>query len=61
MDVQVYREGTLVIDLVDAAKMELVWRASAENAVDEDDAPPRAEERLADAVHRMFQVYPPAE
>ena len=60
IDVRAYRAGTLVLDLVDAATMCLVWRASADGAFRKDDTPKDAEERMREAVHRMLGVYPPA-
>jgi hypothetical protein len=59
IDVRAYRTGTLVLDLVDAATMRLVWRASAESVIRKKDTPKDTEERVADAVHRMLQAYPP--
>ena len=60
IDVRGYRAGTLVLNLVDAATMCLVWRASADGAFRKNDPPDRVEERMYEAVRRMFEVYPPA-
>jgi hypothetical protein len=60
IDVRAYRAGTLVLDLVDAATMRLIWRASAEGVFRKDDDPGSAEVRMNEAVQRMLEVYPPA-
>lgn len=60
VDVRAYRAGTLVVDLIDAASMRLIWRASADGVFREKDAPKNTEERMNEAVHRMLEVFPPA-
>jgi Domain of unknown function (DUF4136) len=59
IDVSTYTEGTLIVDLVDAASKELVWRGSATGTVDPSASPEKREQRLNDAVARMFSNYPP--
>jgi hypothetical protein len=59
IDVSTYTEGTLIVDLVEAASKELVWRGSAVGTVDPSASPEQREERLNDAVARMFANYPP--
>jgi hypothetical protein len=53
--------GTLIIDLVDAKKKELVWRGVASDTLNTD--PSRSaedrEKRLRDVAERMFANYPP--
>lgn len=57
--VHTYPRGTLVIDLWDAETGNLVWRASATDAIR---APrPRRDTRLADLVQAMFSGYPSGE
>ncbi len=55
-DVYQYREGTLVLDLVDARTKQLVWRGTAtgtaSNAAD-------ARAKIDAAVQQMLQKYPP--
>jgi len=51
-----YTEGTLVIDLRDAAARALVWRAIA---VEEKHDPSKIQERLEPMIHKAFQKYPP--
>jgi hypothetical protein len=60
IDVRAYRAGTLVLDLIDAATMRLVWRASAEGVFRKDDAQELADERMTGAIRRMLEAYPPA-
>jgi len=59
IDVSTYTEGTLIVDLVEAAGKELVWRGSATGTVDPSASPEKRERRLNDAVARMFTQYPP--
>jgi hypothetical protein len=59
IDVYHYREGSLILDLIDAETMHLVWRASAEKTIDKKPAPEQAERSIGQAVSRMFQTYPP--
>jgi hypothetical protein len=51
-----HTEGTLVIDLRDASKRELVWRAVA---VEEKNEPAKIAERLDEMVKKSLQRYPP--
>jgi hypothetical protein len=51
--------GTLIIDLVDGARKELVWRGTAENAHKEDTAQEKLNETLDKAITKVFEKYPP--
>jgi len=51
-----YTQGTLVIDLRDAAKREPVWRAIA---TAEKNTPADVEKKLDDMVRKSFDKYPP--
>ena len=51
-----YTEGTLIIDLRDTSKRELVWRAVA---VEEKGDPSKIADRLDDMVRKSFDKYPP--
>ena len=51
-----YTEGTLIIDLRDTSKRELVWRAVA---VEEKGDPTKIADRLDDMVKKSFEKYPP--
>ena len=54
--VESYKEGTLIIDLVDAERRELVWRGTATGAVSD---LTQAEKKLFGAVGRIFEAFPP--
>ena len=51
-----YTQGTLVIDLRDASKRELVWRAIAS---EEKNNPVDVERKIEDMVRKSFDKYPP--
>lgn len=51
-----YTEGTLLLDLRDAKKHELVWRAIA---VEDDSDPLKIKDHLADMVRKSVEKYPP--
>ena len=54
-DVRNYRDGTLIIDLIDAAKKELVWRGVATDTFQ-----PGAEaSKVAEAIDKTLGEYPP--
>ncbi len=55
--VESYKEGTLIIDLVDAERRELVWRGTATGAVSD---LRQTEKKLFGAVERIFEVFPPS-
>ena len=52
--VQGYREGTLVVEVSDAATRRLVWYGSATAVVN----PSLRDERMPDAMHRVFASFP---
>jgi len=49
--------GTLVVDLVDAEKQELVWRGMASDTVA--NKPQKSEKKIRKAVSKMFNRFPP--
>ncbi|MEN8151623.1 MAG: DUF4136 domain-containing protein [Planctomycetota bacterium] len=51
-----YLEGTLMVDLVDAEKNELVWRGRATGVVGDYE---HQESRIREAVTKIFERYPP--
>jgi hypothetical protein len=51
-----YTEGTLIIDLRDTSKRELVWRAVA---VEEKGDPAKIADHLDDMVRKSIDKYPP--
>lgn len=60
VDVRNVPVGTLVVDLVDRARNEAVWRGIAEGTVDQNATPQESEQRINEAVARMFSHFPPA-
>jgi hypothetical protein len=57
LSVEVFREGRLVVDIVDAARKELIWRGTAVDTISEDTSKNRA--KIQKAVEKMFKQYPP--
>jgi len=56
-DVRRYREGTLVLGIVDRARDEIVWSGWAEGIVSEPGA--ASEEVIREAVTKMLEGFPP--
>jgi hypothetical protein len=54
-----YKEGTIVIEVVDYKSNELVWKSAAEGALTGLDNPEDAEECVTSAVKRMLEDFPP--
>ena len=59
VDVRNVRVGTLVVDLVDRAKGEAVWRGIAEGTIDQNSTPQGSEAHINAAVEKLFREYPP--
>ena len=51
--------GTLMVDLIDTKAKELVWRGSASRIVDADETPKVREEKVQEAVNKLFDGLPP--
>lgn len=60
IDKRYYREGALVVDLIDASTMWLVWRGVASGARDEKAGPEEMTERVREAARKLLASYPPA-
>jgi hypothetical protein len=54
-----YEEGTLIIDMVESADMELVWRGMAQAALPYNPDPIRMEQGVKVAIERILDKYPP--
>ena len=54
-----YTEGTLVIDLVDAEKKEMVWRGMGTGIVKRYKNPEDAQRNIDKIVDRIMQGFPP--
>lgn len=59
VDVYGYREGTLVIDVIDSEKRELVWRGVAQKALSESKTPEQRQKNLDDIIKKLFANFPP--
>ena len=55
VDVREYRDGTLLIDLVDAATHKLVWRGAATDTF----SPGAEAETISNAIKKTLAYYPP--
>lgn len=51
--------GTLVIDMADAAKGQLVWRGIGVKEVDTQAKPEKRDKSIASAIKKIFKNYPP--
>jgi hypothetical protein len=56
VDVHRYKEGTLILDIVDAGEKQLVWRGTARGAIYN---PREMEAKILEAVTEIFKVFPP--
>jgi len=56
VEVTKYKEGTLIIDIIDARLKELIWRGSAVGAVY---SAGDLDRKLTDAVGRLLEHFPP--
>jgi hypothetical protein len=52
--------GTMVIDLVDRGRKEVVWRARANDVIRADRSNEQRDQTLAAVIQQMFAGYPPA-
>ncbi len=55
----VYREGTLIVDVVDPDGTTLLWRASVQDVVERSATPEKRERRIREYVRRMLERFPP--
>jgi uncharacterized protein DUF4136 len=51
--------GTLIVDLVDAQRKELVWRGTGSDTLNPQRSPEEKEKALREALAKMFENYPP--
>ncbi len=59
MDSYSYREGTLIIDLMDAKNNNLVWRGWASSVLNDNDID-LSETKITEAVLKILQQFPPS-
>lgn len=53
------KEGTLVVDFVDAKTRSLLWRATASGAVDPAATPEQQQQRIDEVIAEMLKRFPP--
>ena len=56
---RVYTEGSLTIDIFDAAKKELIWRGTAVETIEPSASPRERDELVGGAVSDLFDGFPP--
>jgi hypothetical protein len=61
IDVSYYTQGSLIIDLVDNAKDELIWRGIGTAVVQDRGTPEERQKFIDEAVAKILEQYPPAE
>jgi Domain of unknown function (DUF4136) len=54
-----YVDGTLFIDMIDAAKKQLVWQGRGTRTIEPDANQERREKNISSAVKQIFMKYPP--
>ena len=60
-EVREYEQGTLVIDIVDAARNTLVWRGAGEARLRNDPTPEQTSQRVHEAVAEILGRFPPGQ
>jgi hypothetical protein len=60
IDVSYYTQGSLIIDLVDNAKDELIWRGIGTAVVQDHGTPEERQKFIDEAVAKILSQYPPA-
>ena len=59
VEIYQYQEGTLIIDVINAAKKELVWRGSATAVSEPDLSPDKRTQKINKAVAKIMEKFPP--
>jgi hypothetical protein len=60
IDVYNYKEGTLIIDMIDAGTNQLVWRGAGQKALDDGkQTPQKSDELIRKVVGKIMSQYPP--
>ena len=57
--VREYVEGTLILDIIDASKDELIWRGWASKALAHDPKPEKVDHYVFEAVGKILEGFPP--
>ena len=61
VDVYQYKQGTLVLDIIEAKSKDLIWRGVAQGTIQERATPEEREEKLGLAVGKLLDNFPPTE
>jgi len=56
---QTYDEGTLILDIVDAKKKELIWRGSANGVLDPSASAEQKSENVSKTITKILEDFPP--
>jgi hypothetical protein len=56
-----FEEGTFMLDMVDTASQQLVWRGIAEGVLEENPSPASLDKSVNDMITRLLQKFPPPE
>ena len=59
VDVYQYKQGTLVLDVIEATSKNLIWRGVAQGTLQERATPEEREEKLGQAVTKLLDNFPP--
>ena len=54
-------EGTLIIDIIDAKRNELMWRGSAQAELKKQQSPEEGQEELNEVVAKILEPFPPGQ
>jgi hypothetical protein len=55
-----YQEGTLILDFVNPATKQLMWRGVAKKVLSEKTTPEKSEQGISKAVQKILEKYPPS-
>lgn len=59
IDVEEYIEGTMFVDMIDAAKKQLVWQGRGIGTIDPEASSQKREKNINHAIQQIFLKYPP--
>jgi len=58
-EVHRYKEGTIVVDVITPKDRRLVWRGTAQGAVEKDLTPDERQKRIREVVSEILEEFPP--
>ena len=56
---KVFEQGTVVLDLMDATRKEIVWRGVAEAQINREKSPAERDKRIRDGIAELLKKFPP--